>query len=160
MHALTVVAGLIMLVGLIGTVVPLLPGLPLVWGAVLLWATAAQSTAAWVVFGIATTLALSGLLLAYLLPGRRMAAAGVTTSSTLAGAALGIVGFLVIPVVGAFLGFALGVYVAEHIRLGTHSAAWSATEHALKAIGWSMGIELLTGLAIATAWLIGVSTTA
>jgi hypothetical protein len=36
---------------------------------------------------------------------------------------LGIVGLLVTAVFGAFLGFALGVYVAERIKTGTHTAA-------------------------------------
>jgi len=160
MDGVTVVVGLIMLVGLVGIVVPLLPGLILVWAAVLVWASEVQRPAGWLVLGIATTLALSGFLLQYVLPGRRMAKAGVTTSSALAGAALGIIGFFIIPVVGAFLGFALGVYLAERIRLGAHAAAWPSTKHALRAIGLSMGIELLTGLAIATTWVIGVAATA
>jgi hypothetical protein len=155
---LDVFVGLIMLVGLVGIVVPLLPGLLLVWAGVLVWAIKAQSPAGWAVLGVATILALLGTLLQYLLPGRRMARAGVTSSSTVAGVFLGIVGFFVIPVVGAFLGFALGIYLAERIKLGSHSAAWPSTKHALKAIALSMGIELLTGLAIVTAWLIGVTT--
>lgn len=158
MDGLTVVVGLMMAVGLIGIVVPLLPGLLLVWAAVLVWASQTQTSTGWVVLGIATALALSGVLLQYLLPGRRMARAGVSTSSTVAGVALGIVGLFVIPVVGAFLGFALGIYLAERIKLGTHTAAWLSTTHALKAIGLSMGIELLTGMAIATTWVIGVAT--
>lgn len=160
MDGLTIVVGLIMAVGLIGIVVPLLPGLLLVWAAVLIWASQAQNTAGWVVLGIATVLALAGFLLQYLLPGRRMAKAGVTTSSTVAGVALGVVGFFVIPVVGAFLGFALGIYLAERIKLGAQDAAWVSTTHALKAIGLSIGIELLTGLAIVTTWVIGVTTSA
>ena len=159
MDGLSVVVGLIILVGLIGIVVPLLPGLLLVWAAVLVWASEAQTPAGWVVLGIATALALTGSLLQYLLPGRRMAKAGVTTSSTVVGVALGVVGFFVIPVLGAFLGFVLGVYLAERIKLGNHAAAWPSTKHALKAIGLSVGIELLTGLAIATTWVIGVMTT-
>jgi Protein of unknown function (DUF456). len=69
-------------------------------------------------------------------------------------------GFFVIPVVGAFLGFALGMYLAERIKLGPHAAAWPSTRQALKAIALSVGIELLTGLAIATTWVIGVGTIA
>jgi uncharacterized protein YqgC (DUF456 family) len=160
MDGFTVVVGLIMLAGLIGIIVPVLPGLLLVWAAVLVWAWEAQSPAGWVVLGIATTLALSGFVLQYLLPGRRMAAAGVTRSTTLAGVALGVAGFFLIPVVGAFLGFALGIYLAERVKQHTHAAAWPSTKHALKAIGLSMGIELLTGLAIVTTWLIGVAATA
>lgn len=159
MDGFTVAVGLIMLVGLIGIAVPVLPGLLVVWAAVLVWASEAQTTAGWVVFGIATTLTLSGFLLQYFLPGRRLRTAGVRTSTTLAGAALAVVGFFVIPVVGAFLGFALGIYLAERIKLGTHAAALPSTKHALKAIGLSMGIELLTGLAIASTWVIGVVTT-
>jgi len=157
MAGLNVLVGFVMLVGLVGIVVPLLPGLPLIWAAVLVWAIVAQTTSGWVVLGLATALTMTGILLQYLLPGRRMAAAGVTTSSTVAGVALGIAGFFVIPVVGAFLGFVLGVYLAERLKLGAHAAAWPATKHALKAIALSMGIELLTGLAVVTTWLIGVT---
>lgn len=159
MDGVNLVVGLIMAIGLIGIVVPLLPGLLLVWAAVLIWASEAQTTSGWVVFGIATVLAFSGFLLQYLLPGRRMAKAGVSTSSTVAGAATGVAGFFLVPVVGAFLGFAVGIYLAERVRLGTHTAAWLSTKHALKGIGLSMGIELLTGLAIATTWLVGVAAT-
>jgi uncharacterized protein YqgC (DUF456 family) len=157
MEGLNVVVGLIMAVGLVGIVVPLLPGLLLVWAAVVIWAAQSQSSAGWVVLGIATILAVSGSLLQYVLPGRRMARAGVTTSSTVAGVVLGIAGFFVIPLVGAFVGFALGIYLAERIKKGAHAAAWPSTKHALKAIALSMGIELLTGLAIVTTWLIGVT---
>lgn len=160
MDGFTVVVGLMVLAGLIGIAVPVLPGLLVIWAAVLLWASEAQTTTGWVVLGIATTLALSGFLLQYLLPGRRLRNAGITTSTTVAGAALAVVGFFVIPVVGGFLGFAVGIYLAERIKLGSHSAALPSTKHAIKAIGLSMGIELATGLAIASTWLIGVISTA
>ena len=160
MDGFTVVVGLIILAGLIGIAVPVLPGLLLVWAAVLIWAAETQTTGGWVVLGIATALALSGFVLQYVLPGRRLRNAGITTSTTAAGAVLAIVGFFVIPIVGVFLGFALGIYLAERIKLGTHAAAWRSTFHALKAIGLSIGIELVTGLAIASTWLIGVATKA
>ena len=159
MDGLNVLVGLMMLMGLVGILVPVLPGLLVVWAAVLLWAWQVQTTAGWVVLGIASTLALAGFLLQYLLPGRRMAKAGVRTSTILAAAAVAVVGFFVIPVVGAFLGFALGIYLIERIRLGAHHAAWRSTTHALKAIALSMGIELLAALAIAGTWVIGVVTT-
>jgi uncharacterized protein YqgC (DUF456 family) len=156
---LNLLVGLMMVIGFFGIVVPLLPGLLLVWAAVLLWATEAQSTGGWVVLGVATVLALGGSLLQYVLPGRRLARAGVTTSSTLIGAALGFVGFFVIPVVGAFLGFALGIYLAERVKLGNHAAAWPSTKHALRAIALSVGIELLTAVAIAATWVVGLLST-
>jgi hypothetical protein len=77
----------------------------------------------------------------------------------LAGGALGLVGFFVVPVVGLLLGFVLGVYLAERGRLGQHQAAWTSTVVALKAAGVSMLIELLTGLLMAATWVIAVLTT-
>jgi uncharacterized protein len=54
MGGVTVVAGLSILVGLIGIVVPVLAGLLLVWAAVTLW-PAAHSPAGRMVFFVATT---------------------------------------------------------------------------------------------------------
>jgi uncharacterized protein YqgC (DUF456 family) len=156
MDGFTVVVGLIIVVGLIGIAVPVLPGLLLVWAAVLLWGSETQTMTGWVVVVVATVLAGAGFLLQYVLPGRRLRRAGVTTSTTLAGAALAFVGFFVIPIVGGFLGFALGVYLAERHKLGSHSAALPSTKHALKAIALSMGIELIAGLAISATWVVGV----
>jgi uncharacterized protein len=148
-----VIVGLVVVVGLVGIVVPVLPGLLLVWAAVAVWCTERQDTTGWIVLAVVTALALAGSALKYLLPGRRMRTEGVPTLTMVAGGALGLVGFFVVPVVGLFLGFVLGVYLAERRRLRQHDAAWASTIVALKAAGWSMVIELLTGLLIAATWL-------
>ncbi len=151
-----VLVGLAMLVGLLGVLVPVLPGLLLVWAAVLVWALVERTAAAWIVLAAASALAASGEVVKYLVPGRRMRAAGVPWSSLAAGGVLAIVGFFVVPVVGALLGFVAGVYLAERLRLGTHAEAWPSTVHALKAVGLSILIELGAGLLIAGAWLTAV----
>ena len=150
---LTLLAGIMILAGLVGVVVPVLPALPLVWGGVLVWALGQQDVAGWLTLLVATGIVTVGLFAKYLLPGRRMRASGVPMSSLLAGGALGVVGFFVIPVVGALLGFVLGVYLAERARLGSHVTAWPSTRSALLAVGWSMAIELLAGLLVAATWL-------
>jgi len=128
-------------------------------GLVLLLAIATQETAGWVVLAVATVLAATGFLLQYLVPGRRLRTAGVSTSTILVAAAVAVVGFFVVPVVGAFLGFALGIYLMERIRLGAHPPAWRSTRAALTAIALSVGIELVTALAIASTWVVAVLTT-
>jgi uncharacterized protein YqgC (DUF456 family) len=152
MTVITVVAGLLMLAGLIGIVIPVLPGLLLVWGGVLLWAIETQG-GAWWVLGIATVLSAACLLLEYTIPGKRMRRAGVRTSTLLAGLGLAVVGFFVIPGVGALLGFPLGIYLIERSRRGGHPQAWTATKHALKAVGLNIVIELTTGLLIVGIWV-------
>jgi uncharacterized protein YqgC (DUF456 family) len=151
-----IVVGAMMLVGLVGIVVPVLPGLLLVWGAVVVWALAERSAVGWTVLGAATAVFLASQVVKYLIPGRRLKEAGVPTLAMLAGVVLGIVGFFVVPVVGVFLGFVVGIYAAELVRLRDHRAAWPSTVHALKAAGVSVLIELVAGLLIAAGWLAAV----
>jgi uncharacterized protein YqgC (DUF456 family) len=148
-----IVVALMIVVGLVGIVVPVLPGLLLVWAAVVVWALAERSAVAWTVLGVATVVFAVSQVVKYLIPGRRLKEAGVPTMSMLAGVVLGIVGFFVVPVVGVFLGFVLGIYAAELLRLHNHRAAWPSTVHALKAAGVSVLIELVAGLLIAAGWL-------
>ena len=152
-ETLTLVAGIMILAGLLGVVVPVLPALPLVWGGVLVWALGRGDAAGWTTLGVATVVAAAGMVVKYLLPGRRMRASGVPFASLLAGGVVGVVGFFVVPVIGALLGFVLGVYAAERLRLGGGGAAWPSTRSALAAVGWSMAIELLAGLLVAGVWV-------
>jgi uncharacterized protein YqgC (DUF456 family) len=151
-----VLVGIVILVGLVGVLLPLLPGLLLCWGAVLVWALVERTAVAWTVLAAATVLVAASTVTKYLVPGRRMRAAGVPWASLAAGGALAIVGFFVIPVVGALVGFVAGVYGAERLRLRTHAAAWPSTVQALRAVGLSVLIELGAGLLIAAAWLAAV----
>jgi uncharacterized protein YqgC (DUF456 family) len=148
-----VLVGLAIFVGLLGVIVPALPGLLLVWGAVLVWALFERTALAWVVLGVATALVVAGEVVKYLVPSRRMRAAGVPASSLVAGGLLAIFGFFAIPVVGGVLGFVAGVYLAERLRLPSHAEAWPSTVHALKAAGLSILIELFAGLLVAGTWL-------
>lgn len=159
MDGIDVVVGLLVLVGLVGVLVPVLPGLLLVWAGIAVWATERQDGTGWALLAIATALALAGSALKYLLPGRRMRTRGVPGRTMLTGGVLGLVGFFVVPVVGLFLGFVLGVYLAERWRLGQHGDAWASTKVALAAAGWSMLIELFTGLLMAGAWVVALITT-
>jgi uncharacterized protein len=151
-----VLVGIVILVGLVGVLLPLLPGLLLCWAAVLVWALAERTALAWTVLAAASVLVAASTVTKYLVPGRRMRAAGVPWGSLAAGGVLGIVGFFVIPVVGVVVGFVAGVYGAERLRLGGHAAAWPSTVQALRAVGLSMLIELGAGLLIAAAWLAAV----
>ena len=158
LRALTdVLVGLAILVGLVGVVVPVLPGLVLVLAAIGVWALERQDAVGWAVLAIAAVVFAVGQVAKYLLPGRRLKDAGIPGVTTLAGVLLGIVGFFVVPVVGLPVGFVLGIYGAERLRLGSHALAWPSTGHALRAAGWSLLIELAAGLFMAVTWLLAVA---
>ncbi|MGN2635468.1 DUF456 domain-containing protein [Nocardia takedensis] len=150
-----VVVGLVILVGLVGVVVPILPGVILIFGAVLVWAIMTGGGGAWAVFGVAAAFLVISGVIKYTWPGRKMKDAGVSNRALVIGALLGIVGFFVIPIVGLFVGFVLGVYLSELQRLGQNQLAWPATKHALKGVGLSMLIELFGGLLAAGVWVAG-----
>src|SRR6476619_6895738 len=153
MATVDLLVGLAVLVGLVGIVVPVLPGSILILGAVLVWAAASATAVGWVVFALVTTLLVAGGIVKYAVPGRGLKAAGIPGRTLVLGGLLGIVGFFVILVVG----FVLGVYLSELQRVGV-DAAWPSTRAALKAAGFSLLIELAAGLMAAAAWLVAAVT--
>jgi uncharacterized protein YqgC (DUF456 family) len=143
----------LIIIGLVGIVVPVLPGLVLVVLGIAVWAVPRGDALGWTVLGIAAGIAVLGSVVKYLLPGKRLKEAGVPGRTLALGAVLGIVGFFVVPIVGLFLGFVLGVYLGEHLRLKDSRQAWTSTRRALGAVGWSIAIELLAGVLAAAVWV-------
>lgn len=158
MTTLDLVTGLCIVVGIVGVVVPLLPGTALVGVAVAVWAALTGGATAWLAAIAAVVLLLVGAVVKYVVPGRRLTASGVPTSTLWAGAGLAVPGFFLVPVLGLVLGFVLGVYAAEHRRVGPRAARRSTTA-ALRAVGLAVLVELAAALAAAAAWGVGVALT-
>ena len=155
----TLLIALAIAVGLVGIVVPLLPGMLLVYSAILVWAVVEHTTASWVTLAIVTVVVAAATTVKYLWPVRRMRRAEVPTSALLVGGLLGVAGFFVIPVFGLVIGFVLGVYLAELTRKRDYRRAWTSTVHAVKGVALSMGVELAGALVAAVVWLFGVLVT-
>ncbi|WP_228387092.1 DUF456 domain-containing protein [Ornithinicoccus halotolerans] len=154
MSTVAIVLALVLMgAGLVGIVLPVLPGLLLVWAGVLVWAVLEQSVAAWTVLAVGTVLVLLGVALEYLVPGRRMRRAGVRTSSLVLGVLVAVVAAFVLPIAGALVGFPAGIYLAERVRRGSHREGWAATVHALRAVGLNILIELMTALVVIGLWV-------
>jgi uncharacterized protein len=151
-----VLVGLAIAVGIVGVVVPILPGALLAWVAIVVWALVVGSATGWVVLAVATVSIGLAQVVKVLVPGRRLRDAGVPRRSILVGLLLAVVGFFLVPIVGLFIGFPLGVYLQERRRLGQHEPAWRSTHEALRAIGLSIAIELAATLAATGAWLVVV----
>ena len=153
------IPGLIIFLGVLGVIIPIIPGLIIALIGVLIWAFDLGSTAGWIVFGLCVAIYAAGLTLQFLIPGKRMKAAGIETRTLLLGMLLGIVGFFALPGVGGPLGFVLGIYLIEMGQSRDRELAWRQTKVALRGVLHSIGIELLAGLAIVTTWVIGVLVT-
>jgi uncharacterized protein YqgC (DUF456 family) len=150
--------GIAMLVGLVGTVVPIVPGLLLIAGAALVWGLVESSAIAWFVVGAIVAIGMVGIVLGATLPARRTSARGAPSWVVLAGAAGLVVGFFAIPVIGALIGFPVGILVAELVRLRDVAAAWRSTREALKDVGLGIAIQLTAAVAMIGVWAIAVLT--
>jgi len=149
------VCGLLVVVGLFGIVVPVLPGTLLVALGIFIWASERGTAESWSTFGVAAVFLVVGAVVKYVVPGRRLKAA-VPFQTLVVGGLGAVVGFFVIPDVGALVGFPLGIYLAERVRVGS-AGAWPSTKAALHAVGISILIELVAALAATAVWLTGLA---
>jgi hypothetical protein len=153
---LLVACGVLVLAGVLGSAVKVVPGPLLVAAGVLVWAVAERSVLGWVVLGVVVALLAAGQVLQYLLAGKRLKGSGIPRRSIAAAVLAGVVGFFVVPVVGLFLFFVLGLYLAELARLRDPAAALPSTRTALGAIGVLVLVELTASLLAAGTWLAAV----
>ncbi|NKX92132.1 DUF456 domain-containing protein [Sanguibacter hominis ATCC BAA-789] len=151
-----VLVGLVVLLGLVGVVVQVLPGSLIVLGAVVVWAILTGGWVAWTAFAVGVAAVALAAVGKYVLAGKHLRKADVPGSTLVWGAVVGIVGFFVVPVVGLLLGFPLGVFLAELARRKDAQAAWAATRVALHATGITILVELAGALVAAGAWVVGV----
>jgi uncharacterized protein YqgC (DUF456 family) len=162
MDATVVVAAvaLVMAAGLVGTILPALPGLPLIWAGALGYGVVEDFGSEGVAAMTLITLFLViGFAAKYVLAHRRARGSGAPKRSIVAGALLGFVGFFVIPVVGFFIGAALGVLLAERRRVGDWSAAWVSTKGVITAFGIGVLLEMAAGVAMIAVWVVWVWST-
>ena len=145
--------GLVMLFGLCGVLVPGLPGSWLVWAAVLWWALKdPEAVSWWVLVGTTGVLFLSQVV-RWQLPPRRLRASGATPRMAVYAGTGALLGFFLLPVLGAIPGFVGGVYLHERLRLGRHGEAMAAVRTVMRSGGTSVLVELFTCLLIMGAWL-------
>jgi uncharacterized protein YqgC (DUF456 family) len=144
---LWVIAVLLVIVGAVGTVLPALPGVPLIFGGVLLaaWAENFQRIGGWTL-GVLAVLALIGLVVDYVAASMSAQRAGASRQGiigaavgTVAGIFTGLVGLVFMPLVGA----AVGEFIAHRdaLRAG------------------KVGVATWLGLLVATAVKIAVAFT-
>ena len=153
----TVLCGLAILVGVAGTVIPVLPGSFLIGLSLLAWAIwGGEGVTGWVVFGVGMVFVLAGMAASAVLAGRKLKQHRIPNRSVALGIVLGIVGMFVIPVVGLIVGFATGLLLSEVQRTRNVGTALTTSWAALKATGLGILVEFGLACLAASTWLIGV----
>lgn len=152
---LEILTGVVMLLGLVGTVVPVWPGLGVVWLAGLVYGLVGGfGTVGAVAFGILTLLAAVGTTATIVLPARSGARRGAQLPTLAAAATGGILGAVVLPALGLPIGALAGVWVAELARVHDAARAWRHTIAVLRGLGLGIVVEFGVGTVMLATWLV------
>lgn len=149
----TVVSGLIIAVGVVGTIVPALPGSVVVVAGVVLFAMF-TGWDAWAVVVVATAavLAVAGIVAGVRIPATATSRSAGRRSLRI-GIVGGIVGFFVVPVIGLPLGWVTGVFLSEAATSGPATAR-ASTAATVRSFGKAALVQFVVALAIALMWAV------
>jgi hypothetical protein len=156
-YALLFVVQFFMLVGLIGLVVPIFPGLLIMWLAALGYGLAVDfDTLGIVIFVLISLLALVGSLADNVFMGAGARKGGASWLSIFVALTAGIIGTIAFPPVGGLIAAPIAVLLLEYYRLRDWTLARQAVFGMAKGWGLSLAARLLIGLAMMALWWVWV----
>jgi len=145
----------IMFVGLFGLVVPVFPGIAVIWLAALGYGVATGfTTLGWVLFAVITVLFVTGAVIDNVLMSAKAHKEGAAWSSLVLGILAGILGTIFFPPFGGLIAAPLVLLLLEYLRQRDFKKAL-ATLRGL-AIGWGLAfvVRFLIGAAMIGIWLV------
>jgi len=148
-----------LIVGLLGLIVPVFPGLVIMWLGTLVYALI-QSSAGnmtgwkWFLFGGITVLMITGSIADNLIIARKMRDKYIPWSSILWAFAAGIVASLFFTPLIGLVAAPAGLFLAESSRLKNRDAAIDSTKAYMIGWGWAFGARFLIGLVMIGFWMI------
>ena len=150
---------LALIVGLLGLVVPIFPGLVVMWlgtlGYALIQSSAGNMTGAkWFLFGVITVLMIAGSIADNLIIARKMRDKYVPWSSILFAFAASLVASLFFTPLIGLVAAPVGLYLAESRRLKNSEAAVDSTKAYMIGWGWAFAARFVIGLAMIGFWMI------
>lgn len=142
-----VVIQIVLLVGLLGLVVPIFPGLFIMWLATLGYGVLSGfSTPGVVIFILLTVLMLAGSIVDNVLMGAGARFGGASWLSIAVALIAGIVGTIVLPPFGGIIAAPLAVLLLEYARHKDVDQAWNALKGL--AAGWGLSFFVRFGIGI------------
>ncbi|HLE92358.1 MAG TPA: DUF456 domain-containing protein [Anaerolineales bacterium] len=149
----------VLLVGLLGLIVPIFPGLVIMWLGTLVYAIL-QSAADrmtfwdWVLFALITILMIVGNVVDNIIIARKMRDKFIPWSSILFAFAASIVASLFLTPLVGLVAAPLGLFSAEYRRLRNRNAAMESTKAYMIGWGWSFAVRFGIGVVIVSSWML------
>jgi hypothetical protein len=145
----------VMLIGLLGLVVPIMPGLVIIWVAALGYGLfAGFGTLGWVMFALITVLMIVGSVVDNILMGAKAHESGAPWWVVLVALAAGILGNFALPIIGGLVAALLALFLVEYIRRKNAKEALKSIKGMLIGCGWAFVIRFIMGLFMIGFWLI------
>ena len=143
----------LMLLGLFSLLVPILPGLWIMWLAGLAYGfVRGFGTLGIVVMILATILTIAGSLVDNLLMGVGARKGGASWSTILVALLAGVLGTIFFPPFGGFIIAPAAILLLEFIRLGDWQKAWQALRGLATGWGTAVAVRFMIGLIILSLW--------
>jgi uncharacterized protein YqgC (DUF456 family) len=150
---------LFLFIGLAGLLIPIFPGLLVMWLATLFYAlvhsaAGSMGTWDWVAFGAITILMLVGGTVDNVIIARHVRERGLPWSSIILGYASGVVGSILLTPLAGLVAAPLGLFLAEYSRLRNWRAAAGSTRAWLTGWGWALAARIAVGLGMIVLWML------
>ncbi len=148
-----------MLVGLFGLIIPIFPGIAIIWLAALVYAlvSAAAGTMTgwdWFLFVLVTLLGAGGGVVDNIIITAKLRETGTPWRSILIGMAVGLVAsFFLTPFAALFI-TPLALYAAEYARLRDRAGAFQSTKAFLIGFGWTFLALFAIGSVMIGLWML------
>jgi uncharacterized protein len=148
-----------LIVGLLGLIVPVFPGLVVMWLGTLVYAILQNAAGnmtgwKWVIFGIITLLMIAGSIVDNLIIAYKMRDKYIPWSSILFAFAAGIIASLFFTPLIGLVAAPVGLFLAENRRLKDRDAAVDSTKAYMIGWGWAFGVRFLIGLVMIGFWMV------
>jgi uncharacterized protein YqgC (DUF456 family) len=146
-----------MLVGLFGLIIPIFPGILIMWLAALVYGLLTGfGTLGVVLFVILTLLMIAGEVVDNVLMGMGARKGGASWFSIGAAIVAGVLGTIIFPPIGGLIAAPLAVYLLEYQRLRDTQKAWLALRGLLFGWGTSFFVRFGIGLVMMLLWWLWV----
>lgn len=149
----------VLLIGLVGLVVPVFPGLTIMWLAVLVYALIQNAAGLmtgwdWFLFGVITILMIAGNIIDNIIIAYKMRDRFIPWSSIIWAFAAGLVASLFFTPIVGLVAAPLGLFLAELSRLKDRGQAIESTKAYMIGWGWAFGARFLIGLSMTGLWML------
>ena len=149
----------VLFVGLLGLIVPIFPGLTIMWLGTLLYALIQNSAGNmtgwdWFLFGLITLLMIVGNIADNLIIARKMRDKYIPWSSILFAFAASIIASIFFTPLIGLVAAPVGLFLAESRRLKNRDAAVDSTKAYMIGWGWAFGVRFLIGILMIGFWML------